>query len=383
MGDEIVSQNQDRNLKLALSSYNKAIRSLTRQMHQSSSDLIPLLTCILFICVEFLQDNISQALTLVHQGCAILRAQERTLEENHDDHKSQSQQIMIDHQVMPMFTRLTVLSALCGRPAFLNIPDETEQEANMPFVDLRGARSSLYIVMNQGHAIIRKADSCKWLEDKNIELENLRLEHSKVFQQLSLWHSRFTQMQADLELSKSTPLIQAVSLLSMYYNTTFIWLTTCLEKAQSCYDVYLTQFKKIVEAADLIVNLSEGQPQSEILFTFEMGLVPPLYFTATKCRDPPLRRQAVSLIQRAPGKEGMWDRAEMMYVASKVIHMEEGGEFDAEEVLAMPREAARLHDVQFEREDTRPGQRKTVVKYMSKANGLDGPWHVRKEYFDV
>ena len=103
-----------------------------------------------------------------------------------------------------------------------------------------------------------------------------------------------------------------------------------MEKAQECYDGYHTQFKNILEAAELIVNISEGQPQSEILFTFEMGLVPPLYFTATKCRHPALRRQAVSLIQRAPGKEGMWDRAEMTYMAQKVIIMEEGGEYDAE-----------------------------------------------------
>jgi hypothetical protein len=140
----------------------------------------------------------------------------------------------------------------------------------LSFIDLRGARSSLYTLMNQGHAIIRKADSCKWLEDESMELESLRLERSKILQQLNLWHTRFNQLQADLEMSKSLQLVHAVALLSMYFTTSSIWLTTCLEKAQECYNAYHTQFKNILEAAELIVNISEGQPQSEILFTFEI-----------------------------------------------------------------------------------------------------------------
>ena len=131
---------------------------------------------------------------------------------------------------MPMFTRLSVLSALCGRPVVLKIPGESEQEDSLSFLDLRGARSSLYTLMNQGHAIIRKADSCKWLEDESIELESLRLERSRILQQLNLWHTRFNQLQADLEMSKSLQLVHAVALLSMYFTTSSIWLMTCLGK---------------------------------------------------------------------------------------------------------------------------------------------------------
>jgi hypothetical protein len=380
---DVVSRGSDPNFKLALSSYNKAIKHLTTQMQHENSDLIALLTCILFICVEFLQDNVNQALTLVHQGCAIIRAQGRTLEERSGDPRFQSQQIMIDQQVMPMFTRLTVLSALCGRPAVFTVPDETEQEASMSFHDLKGARASLYTLMEQGHAIVRRADACKWLKGENIELEKLRLEHARAVHLLDLWHTGFVRVQVNEDLSKSSHMIHAVALLSMYFTTTSIWLATCLQQSQECYDAHHAQFRKIIEAAELIINTSEGQAQGEILFTFEMGIVPPLYFTATRCRLPALRRQAVSLMQRAPTKEGMWDRAEMVYMAKLVILMEEGGEYDVEEVMHMPKELARLHDIMIERGDAAPGQRKTVVKFISKLNGLDGPWHVEKEHFDA
>lgn len=378
---ELSLSNQDRSLKLALSSYNKAIKHLTKQMQHGESDLIALLTCILFICVEFLQDNIAEALTLVHQGCAILRGQQTLTDQKDEDHKSQSQQVMIDHQVMPMFSRLTVLSALCGRPATLNIAEVDSQVDSFQFTDLRGARSLLYVLMEQGHAIIRKADACKWAEGENSALESLRVEHSTLRAKLGLWHYRFTQLQTDLELLRSTRLIQAVSLLSMYFTTTSIWHATCLERAQISYDVHRPQFKQILEAAELYINLSEGQPQSEILFTFEMGLVPPLYFTAARCRFPALRRRAVALMRRAPGKEGMWDRAEMVGIADKVIGMEEGKGMDFMDENCVPDEAARFHDVEFVREEGRPGQRKTVAKYWSKPDGLDSPWLVTEELF--
>ena len=381
--DALISSKDDQSLKLALNSYNKAIKHLTMQMQKRNSDLIALLTCILFICIEFLQENITEALTLVHQGCAILRTQQKPSNEEHGDQKSPTQQVMIEHQVLPMFNRLTVLSALCGRPATLIVPSEPAPDACLPFIDLRGARASLYLLMNQGHEIIRKSDDCKWIDGANPSLSCLRLECSSLQAKLNQWHANFTQLRADIELSKSTRLIQAISLLSMYFTTTSIWLATCLERAQVAYDAHLKQFTQIVEAAELFINLSEGQPASEILFTFEMGLVPPLYFTSTKCRVPAVRRRAMSLIKRAPGKEGMWDRAEILEVAGKAIVMEEGNKSLMEDGNCVPEEAARLHDVQFDREYTRPGQRKTVVRYVSKPAGLVGPWSVRKEYFDA
>jgi hypothetical protein len=61
-------------------------------------------------------------------------------------------------------------------------------------------------------------------------------------------------------------------------------------------------------------------------FTFEMGLIPPLYITVQKCRDPFLRRRALALLRRAPAQEGLWNRNIMVQAGQKIIELEEGSD---------------------------------------------------------
>jgi hypothetical protein len=42
-------------------------------------------------------------------------------------------------------------------------------------------------------------------------------------------------------------------------------------------------------------------------FSADLGIVPPLFVVATKCRDPDVRRQAISLLKSSSRREGMWD----------------------------------------------------------------------------
>lgn len=369
----------DTHLKVALSSYNKAIKCMTTENQLDRSNLTALLTCILFVCIELLQDNIAEALMLVQQGCGILKAY-RT----NGGHTVQHQQAMIDHQVIPMFTGLIVLSGIAGCPTSLQISGEVILDRCTQLYDLKRARMSLYILMDQGLAIIRRAGDCKWLQDDAPELANLLLEQVEAKKKLERWNSSFALLQKSLDLSKSTTRhVQAVSILSMYFTTTSIWLSACLERAQVYYDEYQPHFEQILQAAELVINLPQQRPRGQVLFTFEMGLIPPLYFTAQRCRVPKLRRQAISLLQRAPSKEGMWNRAEMVYLANRVIQIEERENVDSNDVLELPRETTRLHDVHSNYEYSPTGQRKNFVIYMSKPGGLHGPMQTIKEYYSI
>lgn len=42
-------------------------------------------------------------------------------------------------------------------------------------------------------------------------------------------------------------------------------------------------------------------------FSADLGIVPPLFVVATKCRDPVIRRQAIQLLRSSARREGMWD----------------------------------------------------------------------------
>lgn len=62
-------------------------------------------------------------------------------------------------------------------------------------------------------------------------------------------------------------------------------------------------------------------------FSADLGIVPPLYVVATKCRDPVLRRQAIRLLRSSARREGMWDSELTARIAMWIAEVEEEGVF--------------------------------------------------------
>ncbi|KAG0649745.1 Aspercryptin biosynthesis cluster-specific transcription regulator atnN ame [Hyphodiscus hymeniophilus] len=97
-------------------------------------------------------------------------------------------------------------------------------------------------------------------------------------------------------------------LLSLYQRITVIMLAGVPNDSEMVYDSYLSDFKYIVRTCALLISSpSMAQRPPNPRFTFEVGIVPPLHIVATKCRDPIVRREAISLLFASPRQEGMWD----------------------------------------------------------------------------
>ncbi|PQK11916.1 hypothetical protein BB8028_0003g05360 [Beauveria bassiana] len=60
-------------------------------------------------------------------------------------------------------------------------------------------------------------------------------------------------------------------------------------------------------------------------FSADLGIIPPLFVVATKCRDPWLRRQAIQLLKSSARREGMWDSELTSNIATWVMQLEEQG----------------------------------------------------------
>jgi len=58
-------------------------------------------------------------------------------------------------------------------------------------------------------------------------------------------------------------------------------------------------------------------------FALDLGIVPPLFVVATKCRDRKLRREAIRLLLSSPRREGMWDSILSGRVAQWIMEIEE------------------------------------------------------------
>ena len=55
----------------------------------------------------------------------------------------------------------------------------------------------------------------------------------------------------------------------------------------------------------------------------DLGWIPPLFFTAVKCRVRRIRIQAIRLLESAPHREGIWDARILARVARRVVELEE------------------------------------------------------------
>ena len=60
-------------------------------------------------------------------------------------------------------------------------------------------------------------------------------------------------------------------------------------------------------------------------FTFEISIIPYLFFAATYCRCPITRRECVALLERNPPREGLWDAKQCAVLARRTIEIEEEG----------------------------------------------------------
>ncbi|KAH8891327.1 hypothetical protein GQ53DRAFT_153580 [Thozetella sp. PMI_491] len=58
-------------------------------------------------------------------------------------------------------------------------------------------------------------------------------------------------------------------------------------------------------------------------FSADLGIVPPLYVVATKCRNPVIRRQAIQLLRSSSRREGMWDSELAARIGMWIAEIEE------------------------------------------------------------
>ena len=94
---------------------------------------------------------------------------------------------------------------------------------------------------------------------------------------------------------------------------------------QMLWDKYDPMFEKIVDLAQsvLLISSSSSTPTSVNYFTLDMAIVGPLYDVARSCRDPHIRRKAISLLRKYPRQEGLWDGVLAARVAERIMVIEE------------------------------------------------------------
>lgn len=143
------------------------------------------------------------------------------------------------------------------------------------------------------------------------------------------------------------------------------------QSVQLNWDKFLTQHDELTSLAASIIEASKSTtdtpPSLAPTFTLDVNIVVPLYSVASRCRDPVLRRKAISLLYSAPYQEGVWNGLLAARVAERLMNLEEAGLGEVKTCKDVP-ESARVSavNVDFDLEG-----RQAFVEFCRQGNDPD------------
>ena len=166
----------------ALRQYNKAIACLLDRMNDPTSQPVgPLLTCVLFVCIEFVQSKDKESLIHLEQGRQILARLERRADSRDADIE------VIKQHLVPMYTRLSMTSFLFGgTPVPIPQSLKTARETPATFESLREMRYTLHDFFDEVLRFTQRSRPAKYSSSMAPEaLEGFALEQDRLLRQLA------------------------------------------------------------------------------------------------------------------------------------------------------------------------------------------------------
>ncbi|KAI9149197.1 mercuric reductase [Paramyrothecium foliicola] len=191
-------------------------------------------------------------------------------------------------------------------------------------------------------------------EPSNVLPESWQQYGFRFREQLDAWFEAYEPILESRSAPHVSPLEKsAIIALRMFTVMVYVLFLTLFYDTEEHFDAFMPYFKIIVDMGLELVREEElrattvhcshtgpcqhrqsahwgslGSPDFLAFhikpsFAADMGIVPPLFLVATKCRDPVLRRQAIQLLRSSARREGMWDSSMIAKIAEWIMILEE------------------------------------------------------------
>jgi len=313
----------NREHRQALRIYNRAITNV-RQLAERGQidDSVVVLSYTLFASVESQQSNVKTANDL-WKRCGMILTENLTSLPTMQ--KSSADQVV--HEVITPFvlTKAVVIATLTNtlspRCDANNEVTKVLKTVQSRSTMLDEAKNELNSLMDHCFEVIRHADFFPNIKDDDPVKVLFLSQRQSSLDKLIQWKAVFT---ATRSRTSDVETDWICSYLLVYWEVCYIFLATCISLRQTSFDEYIDHFAEIIKHATIFLEHSLKSTNVQLLSSADLGIIPPLYFCATKCRDPILRREALHLIRQAPRQEDLWAFVAPDRVAAKVIAVEEG-----------------------------------------------------------
>ncbi|KAF3068927.1 hypothetical protein GL218_08132 [Daldinia childiae] len=369
-----LTDNAARHWEVAFKHYSLALNSMWVMTSQDqASQRMSLMAAVLLACFDSFIGDHKQAIGQIQSGLRLLenlRAQRR----NSFLPKPEEP---VEQDLVQMFTRLAIqaksydMAFHFPQPFVIRL---TPQHTEYPMSPLSDGDSPALTAQPQAPEIFQSLLEARMAWDNLCEqmmrftenlftfttamspmgvLPNSLRQYGTGFaDRISAWSRAFEPILSSRIIpAKSSQEKTAIAVLKMNQIMGEILFYMTFSDTELQFDTYLPQFKDIVNLAVEVVGDEERRaaakrcPNPEFChhqpthpdafggqytarhikpsFSADLGIVPPLFVVATKCRDPVTRRQAIQLLRTSSRREGMWDSELAARIGMWIMEIEE------------------------------------------------------------
>jgi hypothetical protein len=359
--------------------YAKAITVLNSYIHAHSwKGLdVSLLCCILCVGFEWLSGNNRAASMHLSSGLLVLRqwSEKRSSVTPGISYSSPAGHF-IRGQMAPLFTRLTIQASTLDANRLPPLPWSSEiEEARLKSTEHRGAvaaRSDIDVVLSG--AYLQPENFASLFPNYVMKEETRAYSISKLTEWYGRYHEYIYKLGAHWDPTAIFPPDKLC--LTLWHTLLTVMLNTSHTANQKVYDAFLPHFQYMVTLAkqllDVPLSSSQDCGSSHASFKIDMETIPMLYFVGSKCRDPLVRRRALTLLRSAARREGLWDSFAHVRLLEEMVKTEEEGIENVVDENSVP-VSARIYKLC---EETDLEKRRMMVRFWKQGEEGFGPFHI-------
>ncbi|KAF2170226.1 hypothetical protein M409DRAFT_51968 [Zasmidium cellare ATCC 36951] len=284
----------DRQYQMAL----EKARDLVSSANPADIDKV-LTACVVFICFESVRGNFKDSQLHMDNGRAIARQHANRLKQGHrrqDLIEIQQTLFRLDLPAVCFSDKsspyhYTMEDFLATQPTLIPWEFQTIFEARDSLVDL----SRWMLILGQEADVAFDAADIA-------AMANIHAEKEKCAQRLRLWYDFFERVAAKSDQSMQ---LLILNLRQWYHGCQAIGKAE-LMGPETRWDKVQDHFEVIINVSEEIVRRLAAIGDSGASFSYDIGYIIVVFLTATRCRDPFLRRRGIQILRALPRQEGLW-----------------------------------------------------------------------------
>lgn len=300
--------------RFALNQYNLALKAVSSPNVDKN---IVLLVCLLFICIESMQENKVMAIEHCRHGIII-------------SNETSGELAAWAKELRPIFLRVGTLPYFFGEEGDFPRPTGFSQVPLQPLdldeVDEYTRNLAWHSMLNRAVRQIRMSliNRRETERDKPVP-QSLLDEQRAILDIVVPWDQYFRRLRTKHPADQDKEMFSNNVHFEIQCIIIKVWTACCLKAGEMLYDNFMPDFERILSLTQQIIALKTQQSVPKPKFIFEMGWMPLLYFVILSCRRLDLRLIALRhALLLACEREHLFNSRTLYFVGVRVVELEHG-----------------------------------------------------------